>query len=92
MINNVTIEVSEEPPTEAYTLDECLECNRIQQQLQKIYGSLTRLGIYNPVLRLSKTDIEYMQRLFDSNPNWSGSKFYKKGDSGFVLSNIRVEY
>ena len=81
MINNTPIEISEQ-----------LECNRIQQQLQRLYGSLVRLGIYNPILRLSKTDVEYMQRLFDSNPNWSGSKFYKKGDCGFVLSNIRVEY
>ena len=81
MINSVTIEISEQ-----------LECNRIQQQLQNLYGSMTRLGIYNPILRLSKTDVEYMQRLFDSNPNWSGSKFYTKGVCGFVLSNIRVEY
>ena len=73
-------------------VDELKELSKIKDSLLQLKGSFDRLGINNEEysLNLVSYQLDYLERIIESNKNSSVNKFYKKESNGFKLCNISV--
>ena len=73
-------------------VDELKELSKIKDSLLQLKGSFDRLGINNEEysLNLVSYQLDYLERIIESNKNSSVNKFYKKEDIGFKLCNITI--
>lgn len=89
----------QEQLTEVYLVDEHInlvdelkELSKIKDSLLQLKGSFDRLGINNEEysLNLVSYQLDYLERIIESNKNSSVNKFYKKEANGFKICNILV--
>ena len=89
----------QEQLTEVYLVDEHInlvdelkELSKIKDSLLQLKGSFDRLGINNEEysLNLVSYQLDYLERIIESNKNSSVNKFYKKEANGFKICNISV--
>ena len=73
-------------------VDELKELSKIKDSLLQLKGSFDRLGINNEEysLILVSYQLDYLERIIESNKTSSVNKFYKKEDLGFKLCNITI--
>ena len=73
-------------------VDELKELSKIKDSLLQLNGSFDRLGINNEEysLNLVSYQLDYLERIIESNKNSSVNKFYKKEANGFKICNISV--
>lgn len=73
-------------------VDEVKELSKIKDSLLQLNGSFGRLGINNEEysLNLVSYQLDYLERIIESNKNSSINKFYKKEANGFKICNISV--
>ena len=73
-------------------VDELKELSKIKDSLLQLKGSFDRLGINNEEysLNLASYQLDYLERIIESNKNSSVNKFYKKEANGFKICNILV--